>query len=55
MSDSPPPAVAVTTVIAVAKVGGYPDRNFEPPPSRETMAKSPKKVQTWAEGYELHS
>ncbi len=41
--------------IAVAKVGGYLDRNSDPPPGWETMWKGLKKVQTWAEGYELHS
>lgn len=41
--------------IAVAKVGGYLDRGSDPPPGWETMWKGLKKLQTWAEGYELHS
>ena len=41
--------------IAVAKVGGYLDRSSDPPPGWETMWKGLKKLQTWAEGYELHS
>lgn len=41
--------------IAVAKIGGYLDRSSDPPPGWETMWKGLKKLQTWAEGYELHS
>jgi hypothetical protein len=41
--------------IAVAKIGGYLDRGSDPPPGWETMWKGLKKLQTWAEGYELHS
>ncbi|MUW16017.1 IS4 family transposase [Halorubrum sp. CBA1125] len=41
--------------IAVAKVGGYLDRSSDPPPGWEIMWKGLKKLQTWAEGYELHS
>lgn len=41
--------------IAVAKVGGYLDRSSDPPPGWETMWKGLKKLQTWAEGYELRS
>lgn len=41
--------------IAVAKVGGYLDRSSDPPPGWETMWKGLKKLQTWTEGYELHS
>ena len=46
---------AQSYAIAVAKVGGYLDRNSDPPPGWETMWKGLKKLQTWAEGYELHS
>jgi hypothetical protein len=41
--------------IAVAKIGGYLDRNSDPLPGWETVWKGLKKPQTWAEGYELHS
>ncbi len=41
--------------IAIAKIGGYLDRSSDPPPGWETMWKGLKKLQTWAEGYELHS
>jgi hypothetical protein len=41
--------------ISVAKIGGYLDRNSDPPPGWETMWKGLKKLQIWAEGYELNS
>jgi len=51
LTDNGPQAYA----IAVAKIGGYLDRSSDPPPGWETMWKGLKKLQTWAEGYELHS
>jgi len=46
---------AKSYAIAVAKIGGYLDRSSDPPPGWETMWKGLKTLQTWAEGYELHS
>ncbi|PCR90399.1 IS4 family transposase [Natrinema ejinorense] len=51
LTDNGPKAYA----IAVAKIGGYLDRGSDPPPGWETMWKGLKKLQTLAEGYELHS
>ena len=46
---------AQSYAIAVAKVGSYLNRSSDPPRGWETMWKGLKKLQTWAEGYELHS
>ena len=41
--------------VAVAMIGGYLNRNSDPPPGWQTMWNGLKKVQTWAEGHELAS
>jgi hypothetical protein len=39
--------------ISVAKLGGYLDRNSDPPPGWQAMWKGLQKLRMWAEGYEL--
>ncbi len=39
--------------VSVAKLGGYLDRNSDPPPGWQAMWKGLQKVRMWAEGYEL--
>jgi hypothetical protein len=42
-----------TYAVSVAKLGGYLDRNSDPPPGWQAMWKGLQKVRMWAEGYEL--
>jgi len=44
---------AKTYAICVAKLGGYLDRNADPPPGWQAMWKGLQKLRMWAEGYEL--
>jgi len=39
--------------VSVAKLGGYLDRNSDPPPGWQAMWKGLQKLRMWAEGYEL--
>ncbi len=39
--------------VHVAKLGGYLDRNSDPPPGWQAMWKGLQKLRMWAEGYEL--
>jgi len=39
--------------VHVAKLGGYLDRESDPPPGWETMWKGLQKLRMWAEGYGL--
>jgi hypothetical protein len=39
--------------VHVAKLGGYLDRNSDPPPGWQAMWKGLQKLRLWAEGYEL--
>ncbi len=39
--------------VSVAKLGGYLDRNADPPPGWQAMWKGLQKLRMWAEGYEL--
>ena len=42
-----------TYAVSVAKLGGYLDRNSDPPPGWQAMWKGLQKLRMWAEGYEL--
>jgi hypothetical protein len=44
---------AKTYAVSVAKLGGYLDRNADPPPGWQAMWKGLQKLRMWAEGYEL--
>ena len=44
---------AKTYAVSVAKLGGYLDRNSDPPPGWQALWKGLQKLRLWAEGYEL--